>query len=108
MQGAAPIKRSSPAESLSGDESETSKQPILEPRRLSKDDSVSSNSDSQQSSDEFFVYYYDPKTVENQGGASTSGTGISSFNNPLDFGLSDYTIERFYIVQKRPQPTKLE
>uniref|UniRef100_A0A146L3I4 Zinc finger SWIM domain-containing protein KIAA0913 n=1 Tax=Lygus hesperus TaxID=30085 RepID=A0A146L3I4_LYGHE len=73
VQGVRQMKHPPPAESFSGDESETSKpEPSHEPRRLSKDDSVSSNSDSQQSSDEFFVYYYDPKTVEKEGASGPS------------------------------------
>lgn len=42
-----------------------------QPRRLSKDDSLSSsNSDWQPSGDEYTVYYYDPKAISN--GQSTS------------------------------------
>ncbi|XP_073985781.1 zinc finger SWIM domain-containing dorado isoform X1 [Rhodnius prolixus] len=81
------------SETPSGDESETSKgdnslggvDPTNDPRRLSKDDSLSSNSDSQQSSDEYFVYYYDPNksagkesTSKDAGSCGSSGVGLNS------------------------------
>ncbi|XP_014261902.1 zinc finger SWIM domain-containing protein 8-like [Cimex lectularius] len=72
-EGAQALKHSSASESPSCDESDPGKTeaapvPEPEPRRLSKDDSLSSsNSDSQQSSDEYIVYYYDPKSLDKEG-----------------------------------------